>query len=111
MLIITAFNYDKTYSLSTPSIEVSKVVLEDNRVLCLQINIASIEYINSLIVEPKNTKKNHKRVFVFDSNTKRATVYYYFNEIEKTDNLEFSIKIKNNESKIDFERILKLTEI
>ena len=112
VVLVTAFNYKDTYSLSTPSIKVSKVVLENNNVLCLQINITSIDYIDSLIIEPKNSIINtDKRVYIFDSKTKRATVFYYFYEEEMTNKLEFNIKIKKDDSKSEYERVLKLTEI
>jgi hypothetical protein len=110
MLVITAFNYNETNSFSEPSIKVSKVKLENDNVLCLQISIASNDYIDSLIVGLENfTDNSNTRIFVFNPNTKRASVNYYFygDNFEK----DFDISLKFKSSNNEFERTFNLKEI
>lgn len=112
MLTITAFNYKTTYSLSTPSIRVSKVSTEKENVLCLQINISSLNYIDSLIVEPKNdNSKESKKVFVFKENTRRASVTYFLHEGLTSDDFKFSLIMRDDGKKLGFEKNLNINNI
>ncbi|MBN2892370.1 MAG: hypothetical protein JXL97_10920 [Bacteroidales bacterium] len=110
MLTVTAFNYNNTYSFSAPSIKVSKIKIEKENVLCLQINISSIDYIESLIVESETGEFKNKRVFVFEKKTRRASVtYYYYGNYE--DNLKFSLKFTDSLKNRDYEKILNINNI
>ena len=111
MLIITAFTYKGKDILNNPSIKVTKVKLETNNVLCLQINIASINYIDSLIVEQSNQSENsNKKVFVFKPNTRRASVNFYFYG-DENNKLKISLKTSNNNTFTKFNKILNIKDI
>lgn len=110
MLVITAFTYNETNSFSEPSIKVSKIELENENVLCLQISIASNDYIDSLIVEPQKFSDNStSRIFVFNPNTKRASVNYYFYGNNSDEDFDIYLKFKCSSN--EFERMINLKEI
>ncbi len=112
VLVITAFNYNKTYSFNNPSIKILKKATEKDSVLCLQINISSLEYLDSLIVESTfEDNRIDKKIFVFDKKTRRASVNYFFLLVEKKEKIKFSLTTYNEQKDNYYEKIININEI
>ena len=77
-MIITAFTYGTNYSILNPSIKTDQKII-DNKVLCLNIHLISLDYIDSLVVNSYSGEKKYSQVFVFNPNSKRISVECFFN--------------------------------
>ncbi len=91
LVLITAFTYGTDYTISSPSIKTTQKMIENN-ILCVNISLISIDYIDSLVVNRIISGKERSQKFIFNPQTKRIFVKCYYN-IQKIKNksLEYII--------------------
>lgn len=99
LLILTAFTYGTNYTILNPSLKTSQKKIDKN-VLCLNISLVSIEYIDSLIVSDMTSGKIISQVFIFTPKTRKISVecFYNFSEVKNRD-LNFYIYKSGKEYK------------
>lgn len=99
LLILTAFTYGTNYSILNPSVKTSQKKIDKN-VLCLNISLVSVDYIDSLIVSDISSGKIISKVFIFTPKTRRISVecFYNLSEIKNRD-LKFYIYKSGKEYK------------
>ncbi len=107
LLLITAFKYGKEHNFSGTTLTITEKRFDTSNVLCINVNITSKDYIDSLKIIPSAQKSEQNTVFVFDSKTKRTTVEYY---VKSQDKNSFKLKfiIYKDDKKYIFEKKLKI---
>lgn len=89
--IITVFTYGTNYTISNPSVKTTQKII-NKEVLCLNISLISIDYIDSLVVKNTLAKNKKSQVFVFNPNTRRISVECFY-EICDINNKELEIVV------------------
>jgi hypothetical protein len=105
IISIIAFSFKNDISFSNTSIRISEIVLDKNNVLCLRINIVSVDYIDTLYIKNStNLDKDSEAYFIFSPGTKKATVEYFCRNIDEIKNDVFFVTLVNeNNIKKDFQ--------
>ena len=84
LVVITVFTYGTNYTIFSPSIKTTQKII-NKEVLCLNISLISIDYIDSLVVKNTLDKNKKPQVFVLNQNTRRISIecFYEICEINK----------------------------
>lgn len=99
LLILTVFTYGTNYSILNPSVKTSQKKINKD-VLCLNISLVSIDYIDSLKVSDMSTGKIISKVFIFTPKTRRISVECFYNLSEiKNKNFNFYVYKSGKEYK------------
>lgn len=93
LLTVTAVSYTTNCYKNNPSIYVTEVSDKNKDVLCIQINLSTLGYVDSLEVLPIGESENN--IFIFNKKTRKATVDYYVSK-EKIKEGNIFLKVYNN---------------
>jgi len=104
IISIIAFSFKNDISFSNTSVKISEIVLDKNDVLCLRINIVSVDYIDTLFIKKSSDSNNDsKAYFTFSPGTKKATVEYFYSNSDIKEDAFFVTLVNQNNIKKDFQ--------
>lgn len=97
---LTGFNLGTTFDFHSPSITVSDQVIEQTntgKVVILSLSLCSSENLESFSIKPDKAGLNNDSdlEFIFNNNSKQASVNYYYSVPEDVKELKLNLSLKD----------------
>lgn len=113
---LTAFNISDTFEMSNPSVKIiseESDITKAGDVIIFSVKLCSADNLKSFSIIPsiKGENDDSELKYIFNGNTKHATVNYYYvvpQNYKEYNNLKFEFSLQDSKKKVVENKIIKI---